>query len=44
MGEHDRDCKAFVLVHYRMQNRLEAVMRDMEIDQMNSKNKHKKKT
>jgi hypothetical protein len=41
MGEHDRDCKAFVLVHYRMQNRLEAVIQDMEIEQLN-KNKPRK--
>lgn len=43
MGEHDRDCKAFVLVHYRMQTRLEAVIRDMEIEQMNQKHKAKKR-
>jgi hypothetical protein len=41
-GENDRDCKAFVLVHYRMQGRLDAVVRDLEIKSM-KKNGSKKK-
>lgn len=41
-GEQDRDNKAAVLVHYRTQNRLEAVVRDLEIKSM-KKNGSKKK-